>query len=284
MKKDHPFASRLVTVVIALFASSCMPPESYTDLHVVTADSGSDSTSANDAAANSDAATDTDAVPGADGAGGAPAKVTFASGSDCAADSDCGSGHCADGVCCDSACDRECYSCNEPGSAGTCIPVIDDQTASASSSCTDGKFCTFDASGSAACRLTDGRACISNEDCARGLCRTFFRDADGDGYGVTASSLSLCEPADAPPPVGYAVRTGDCCDSDGRAHPGVTGYFSTVDGCGSFDWNCDGVLERQTTTLCAGSLGSGSFAVACGASCYTTLFRSPVYLFTQQCH
>src|SRR6185369_530740 len=41
----------------------------------------------------------------------------------CAADRDCDSGHCADGVCCAKACAGQCEACNEAGSVGTCVAV-----------------------------------------------------------------------------------------------------------------------------------------------------------------
>src|ERR1700690_990826 len=37
--------------------------------------------------------------------------------------SDCDSGFCADGVCCDSACDGVCVSCDQVGLAGMCSPI-----------------------------------------------------------------------------------------------------------------------------------------------------------------
>jgi hypothetical protein len=44
-------------------------------------------------------------------------------GHSCALDSDCDSGHCADGVCCDRACSG-CYACNLAGHAGTCTVAL----------------------------------------------------------------------------------------------------------------------------------------------------------------
>ena len=37
----------------------------------------------------------------------------------------------------------------------------------------------------------------------------------------------------------------DCCDYDGRAHPGDTDFFATQDACGSFDYDCDGQDSTQ---------------------------------------
>ena len=44
-------------------------------------------------------------------------------GQPCSCSSDCGSGFCVDGVCCNSACTGTCMSCSLPGSEGTCDVV-----------------------------------------------------------------------------------------------------------------------------------------------------------------
>jgi hypothetical protein len=43
---------------------------------------------------------------------------------DCSRDSDCSTGHCSDGVCCNTACGGQCEACDLPGSRGVCVPVI----------------------------------------------------------------------------------------------------------------------------------------------------------------
>ena len=42
----------------------------------------------------------------------------------CMAATDCISGNCVDGVCCDTACDGVCESCNQPGLVGQCSPAM----------------------------------------------------------------------------------------------------------------------------------------------------------------
>jgi len=79
-----------------------------------------------------------------DGAG----VCRMANGQPCTAPSQCGSGHCVDGVCCDTACTATSKSCVIPGSLGQCIDVPNGQP------CTKGSFC-----GSGICM--DGRCCGS---------------------------------------------------------------------------------------------------------------------------
>jgi len=46
---------------------------------------------------------------------------TLENGASCVADGECKSGHCADGVCCNTACDDPCAACNVAGHVGTCL-------------------------------------------------------------------------------------------------------------------------------------------------------------------
>jgi hypothetical protein len=63
---------------------------------------------------------------------------------------------------------------------------------------------------------------------------TFYEDADGDGYGTTASALSACEE-----PTGYASLGGDCDDSDTDYNPGA------ALGCDGEDYDCDGNVDSD---------------------------------------
>ena len=83
---------------------------------------------------------------------------------------------------------------------------------------------------------------------------TLCADADGDGYG------GVCAPHCAGTP-GYIARGGDCCDSDGTAHPGATAYHEFARNvCGGYDYNCDGVETGQYV---------GVFTAACASELYT---------------
>lgn len=72
-------------------------------------------------------------------------------------------------------------------------------------------------------------------------CGTLYRDADGDGYGNAAVSVYSCGN-----PTGYVKDSRDRCDSDVRAHPGVTTYYSSPNTCGTFDYNGDGVESKKS--------------------------------------
>jgi hypothetical protein len=65
-------------------------------------------------------------------------------------------------------------------------------------------------------------------------CTVYYRDSDGDGYGVSSDSRCLCH-AIAP----YtATQGGDCNDNDAHQHPGA------VEICNNVDDDCDGVIDN----------------------------------------
>ena len=60
---------------------------------------------------------------------------------------------------------------------------------------------------------------------------TFYRDADGDGYGSSTDTVTGCEA-----PAGYVAQSDDCDDGDDSSYPGAT-----EDDCSDpVDHNCDG--------------------------------------------
>ena len=104
----------------------------------------------------------------------------------CTTDKQCGSGHCADGVCCDTACNGQCEACNKvpEGKAGTCTAVtgkpLGARTACAATDAAcagacDGKNtlnCNYPAQG-VVCRdgtCADGQATVASYCNGHGAC------------------------------------------------------------------------------------------------------------------
>jgi len=86
-------------------------------------------------------------------------------GDPCSQGSDCQSGFCADGVCCNTSCGT-CHSCNLPGSVGLCDVL--EKYAEDPPLCTvnSGKMCN----GVGVCKTALGFACAGNFECASSKC------------------------------------------------------------------------------------------------------------------
>jgi hypothetical protein len=226
-----------------------------------------------------DPASDCAAPNACDGAG----HCLAVNGQRCATDAECVSNFCTDGVCCGSRCDGQCFSCALAGSEGTCEPLNDVQDFFASTLCAGLYLCVATASGAPACLARDGVTCASDLDCASGHCRTYYLDGDGDGYGASLHTLVRCD-ANVNPPSGYVAIGGDCCDFDKTANPAVpkTSYFTTPDACGDFDYDCDGLLEKQHTTGSCVGLSSG-VTPDCGKACESGFGIHLTSLYTQAC-
>lgn len=103
----------------------------------------------------------------------------------CNQNSDCLHGHCIQGLCCNVDCSDICYSCNLPGSVGTCtaVPLKEpDHNPDPEPKCTFPYLCD----GKGDCKATVDQPCADANECLSGYC-----------YGVTGS----CQ-----------IDTGDPCE------------------------------------------------------------------------
>ncbi|MEJ7681705.1 MAG: putative metal-binding motif-containing protein [Segetibacter sp.] len=66
-----------------------------------------------------------------------------------------------------------------------------------------------------------------------GVKTTYYRDADGDGFGNSRSSTQSCSA-----PAGYVSDNTDCDDSKATVHPGATEV------CNGIDDDCDGQTDE----------------------------------------
>lgn len=109
-------------------------------------------------------------------------------GTACGRDSDCRSGHCEDGVCCERAC-AACEVCNLAGEEGSCGPA------------SDGTPCP------------DGDACNGEEQCEDGACRPGEAIDCDDGIDCT---VDACKPAAGcdHQPVGASCDDQNPCTRD----------------------------------------------------------------------
>jgi hypothetical protein len=100
----------------------------------------------------------------------------------------------------------------------------------------------------------------TNEQNASG-CRNFYYDSDGDGYGVSSPSAQCW--CDSGSGAYTANNTNDCYDSNNKAYPGASTYYSYDRGDGSYDYNCNGSDEKQYTATTGGCSWSVITYIAC---------------------
>ena len=67
-----------------------------------------------------------------------------------------------------------------------------------------------------------------------GVNTQYFLDADNDGFGDGANSLTACEA-----PSGYITVENDCDDGNAQIHPGATEI------CDEIDNDCDGAIDED---------------------------------------
>lgn len=84
-----------------------------------------------------------------------------------------------------------------------------------------------------ASELCDGKDndCDTQVDESAGT--TYYRDADGDGYGTSATSMVACSA-----PSGYVTNSSDCDDTSSAIKPTAT------ESCDGVDQNCNGSIDE----------------------------------------
>ncbi len=180
--------------------------------------------------------------------------------SDCGTDGECKSGHCVDGICCNTACDGACQSCE----SGSCKLVAskDPGTPSCSPFICDGKHadcpenCTADdvCAGAFYCKISDntcqprvnGTACTADDQCPDKHCV--------DGVCCESACDGQCEMCND---AGTCVAAKGAPVGDRDACPG--------------DADCAGSCNGKNRTECTGSKAAGT---SCGAaSCAANIGR-----------
>lgn len=93
---------------------------------------------------------------------------------------------------------------------------------------------TINPSASESCNSKDDNC---NGTIDEGVVLTWYRDQDGDGYGVTSDTQEGCTA-----PVGYASRAGDCDDARANVNP------DAQEQCDGIDNDCDASIDEGLTT------------------------------------
>jgi hypothetical protein len=193
-----------------------------------------------------------------------------ANGASCAADHECLSVHCADGVCCDSACTGRCVSClaieNGQQADGSCGDVVDG-TDPESECAADAAACGLDGfCGQGRCRLAPATTACAPAVCVNApgnTSATFTPAAQCDGQGAcVAATPRLC------PGSVICLSEEECrpgvCAGDGDC---LSGFYCAAGTC-SAQQPVGGTCaadDQCTNGLCAET--SHGDAVCCSTSC-----------------
>ncbi len=110
-------------------------------------------------------------------------------GATCTDGNACESGNCVDGVCCDSACDGTCKSCDQSGHEGTCRSIASGQDPDKEclGSASAGAVCAGSCDGSGACTFPGGAVPCASSTCSGGTQTDHACGGDGS-CGATATS------------------------------------------------------------------------------------------------
>jgi hypothetical protein len=157
----------------------------------------------------------------------------------CTLPSECASGYCSGGVCCNDACDGPGQSCIQAGKVGQC-------------------------------------QCIG-VTCAAGVaCQVFYQDLDHDTYGNASGTIAggtAIAGCTGSPPTGFVADHTDCDDNNANAHPNQTSFFGTARANGTYDYDCNGSEDEQTPEYVGGSCkfcGPTTNCAATTTSCTST--------------
>ena len=191
----------------------------------------------------------------------------------CASGTECSTGYCVDGVCCDTSCEGQCESCKESGSVGTCKAVKGspvgpreacDGTGICKSQCDglNGKTCTFPdstiictAATCAAGKVATAATCNGAGACTASMSSTCPNSqcaADGSAKCETSCTATSCGAGFYCDITGVCLQgqpDGSSCSVGGAC---ASGYCVEGVCC---DGKCDGQCESCKV---AGSVGTCS--------------------------
>ena len=182
----------------------------------------------------------------------------------CASGAECASTYCADGVCCNVACDGQCEACSVSGSKGTCVPSTTPRTPCAGTGPCAG-LCDGSTKNRRMCVYPDDKtSCGPSASCSAGKL-TSAAVCNGAG-ACNASTTSTCA---------YGCRTDgttgcatSCPTGQGLCSGSCVDILSSPAHCGGSCQTCSGTTPRCYSGSCVQCLtGADCVGYADGATC-----------------
>ena len=171
-------------------------------------------------------------------------------GQTCSMGSQCLTGNCIDGVCCNTTCGATCQACNVMGSLGTCTNVPNNQDPA--SECANGAC-----NGGGQCKLDNGQPCVVGGDCLTGNCPA------ADGVCCNAACSGVCQACVATKTGG---ANGTCGNVQSMTDPDNECVATTsCNGAGACNKQPNGSPCTQNAE-CNSNICSGD-GVCCNAAC-----------------
>lgn len=169
-------------------------------------------------------------------------------GNPCLEDADCTSGHCLDGVCCNTGCDGLCQKCDLQGSVGVCgnVPSGTDPD----DECAGTQTC----SGAGGCTKLAGDTCAGDAECVTGQCE--------DGICCSTDCAGACRRCD------LAGNLGTCTDvPSGQSVAGCDGGLACNgdNACKKLNGQTCNTQSECLSGFCP--IESGAPDVCCDTSC-----------------
>ena len=175
------------------------------------------------------------------------AMCTRGLGEPCTSETQCGSGYCADGVCCTGACTGQCEACDRAGAVGNCFAVQGAPHGDRPACADDGSGCGGSCDGAfrIACTYPDENRPCRALGCADGVF-TQFAACDGAGTCPPSESVS-CAPylCNGDVCATFCVSPTDCAAGHACENNACVGTDCTGDG------DCPGDLVCQAGTCIA---------------------------------
>jgi len=196
-------------------------------------------------------------------------------GEQCTEGQECQSGFCADGVCCNAACQGQCEACNVEPNAGSCSPVIGEPVGKRTLCVTTDKDCkgACDGVNRAACGYPGSDTPCGTPACTAGVAR-----------GSQCNGKGACVAAEDKACGAYACGDARCKTSCKVLADCAQGYTCTAEGSCAPGSSCSedltrtiGVSGEQSCTPFLCDPGTGRCRVVCSMSseCATAYVCDP---------